>query len=193
MKLYYAGASPFARKVRVVLAEKGCDCEMVAANPWDEPEALTAINPVSQVPALVRDDGSALYDSTVIVHWLDEQAGPRLIPEGEEGWRVRRLEATCNAVCDDVVKLRQEEMRPEEQRSDYHAGRWRRAVTRALDALEADGAGGGVDLGELMLVVTLEYIDLRAPYLNWRDGRPNLVARWARIKDRPSLAATRPA
>ena len=195
MKLIYNPFSPFARKVLVVLAEKGLDTrvEGVVVNPWEEPAVLTAVNPSSQVPALVLDDGQALYDSGVIAAYLDGLAEkPRLLPDGPDLWRVRRVEAAADAICENVVKLRQEGLRPEAQRSPDHTERWRRTVGRSLDALETQGPDGGLDLGEIMLAVAMEYIDIRQPDLNWRDGRPNLLARWRRLEARPSFRSTRP-
>lgn len=194
MKLFYASASPFARKVRVVLAEKGLEAEIVSLNPWEEPEALTAVNPISQVPTLVTDDGVALSDSKVACAWLDSIGhGAKLIPDGEAQWPVRQLEAAADAISENVVKLRAESMRPEGERSSTHPPRWRRTVVRALDALERSSAQRDVNLGEIALVVALDYIDLRQPDLDWRSGRPNLVTRWEALADRPSLAQTRPA
>lgn len=196
MKLIYSPLSPFARTVRVVLAEKGMDedVEGLVANPWDEPAALTAVNPISQVPTLILKDGTALYDSAVICAWLDSHGGgPRLIPEGEAQWRVRRVEAAADAMMENVVKLRQEAMRPEAQRSPEHTERWRRTVRRALDAMDAEGSEGALDLGEIALVVAVEYMDFRAPELDWRNGRPNLETRWKRLASRPSFRATAPA
>jgi len=195
LKLIYNSFSPFARKVLVVLAEKGLDArvEGLVVNPWDEPEALTAVNPISQVPTLVLDDGTSLFDSSVIAAYLDGLGeGPRLIPDGADQWRVRRTEAAADAISENVVKLRQEGVRPEAQRSPSHIERWRRTVTRSLDALEAEGPDGGLDLGEIALAVTLEYVDFRQPDLNWRSGRPNLQARWRRLEARPSFRSTRP-
>ncbi len=195
MKLIYNSFSPFARKVLVVLAEKGLDTDLesVAVNPWEEPGALIAVNPISQVPALVLDDGAHLYDSSVIAAYLDGLSdAPRLIPAGPDHWKVRKTEAAADAICENVVKLRQESLRPDGERSPSHAERWRRTVTRALDALEAEGPDGGLDLGEIAVAVALEYIDIRQPDLNWRDGRPNLQARWRRLEARPSFRSTRP-
>jgi glutathione S-transferase len=196
LKLIYSPLSPFARKVRVVIAEKKLEqaVEGLVVNPWDEPPALTEKNAISQVPTLVLDDGSALADSPVICAWLDAHApAPRLIPEGQGQWPVRRTEAAADAVMETVVKLRQEALRPEAQRSPEHCARWSRSVLRALDAFEAEGPEGGFDLGEIALAIALEYVDFRAPDLNWRAGRPNLLARWRRLESRPSFRATAPA
>ena len=114
------------------------------------------------------------------------------MPDGPALWPVRLTEAAADAICENVVKLRQEGLRPEAQRSPAHIERWRRTVTRSLDVLEAEGPDGGLDLGEIALAVALEYIDLRQPDLNWRDRRPNLQARWRRLEARPSFRSTRP-
>lgn len=196
MRLFHAPLSPFARKVRVVLAEKGLahGVEEVVVNPWEAPAALTAVNPISQVPALELDDGRSLFGSAVICAWLDAHGpGPRLIPEGEEQWRVRRLEAAADAIMETAVKLRQEALRPEPQRSAEHVARWRRTIPRTLDALESEPAGAALDLGEIALAAALEYVDFRLADLNWRDGRPRLEARWRAVESRPSFVATRPA
>jgi glutathione S-transferase len=195
LKLIYNPFSPFARKVLVVLAEKGLDSQVegMVVNPWEDPAALTSVNPISQVPALVLDDGTRLYDSSVIAAYLDGlAAAPRLLPTGPDAWKVRRIEAAADAICENVVKLRQEGMRPEGQRSPAHTERWRRNVIRSLDAFETEGPDGGLDLGEIMLAVAVEYIDIRQPDLNWREGRPNLQARWRRLEARPSFRSTRP-
>jgi glutathione S-transferase len=195
LKLIYNPTSPFARKVLVVLAEKGLDAgvEGMVVNPWDEPEVLTRVNPISQIPTLILDDGSGLFDSGVIAAYLDSLAdAPPLIPVGPDAWRVRRTEAAADAICETVVKLRREGQRPAVQRSPSNTERWRRSVVRALDALEAEGSDGGLDLGEIMLTIALEYVDFREPDLRWREGRPNLVARWRRLEARPSFRSTRP-
>ena len=144
MKLIYNPASPFSRKVLIVLAEKGLDdrVEGVVVNPWDEPDQLTAVNPISQIPTLVLDDGSSLFDSAVIAAYLETLSpAPRLIPDGAAQWRVRRTEAAADAICENVVKLRQEGLRPESQRSPTHVERWRRTVTRSLLAMRRKASG----------------------------------------------------
>ncbi len=84
-------------------------------------------------------------------------------------------------------------MRAEGQRSSTHPDRWAATIRRAFDALEAEGPSTGLNLGEIAVVCALEYIDFRAPYLNWREGRPGLVARHAALASRPSFKATAPA
>jgi glutathione S-transferase len=192
MKLIYSPGSPFARKVRIVLAEKGVEAELVAVETYDS-AVLNAANPIGQVPALVLDDGSSLFDSGVICAWLDTlPGGPRLIPDGEAQWPVRRLEAAADAVMENIVKLRIETMRAEEKRSPERLATLARKTRSALDALDAQGPDAAFDLGEIALAVALDYIDFRAPELDWRAGRPNLAARWERLRPRPSFEATKP-
>ena len=192
MKLICSLGSPFARKVRIVMAEKGVDAELRAVEAYDGPE-LMAANPIGQVPALVLDDGSSLFDSAVICAWLDSRpGGPRFIPDGDEQWSVRRNEAAADAVMENVIKLMMEGRRPEEKRSPERVSTLTAKTRHALDALNAQGVDQAFDLAEIALVVALEYIDFRAPELAWREGRPNLVVRQERLADRPSFVATRP-
>ena len=93
MRLYYSPASPFARKCRIVIREKGLEgmVEEVAVDPYADDPRLLEANPLAQVPALVTDDGLTFVDSPLICGWLDAYSGrPRLLPEGDAYWRVRR-------------------------------------------------------------------------------------------------------
>ena len=192
MKLIYSPGSPFARKVRIALAEKGLEAESVTIDDYEAP-VLMAANPIGQVPALVLDDGSALYDSGVICAWIDAHgSGAPLIPGGEAQWPVLRLQAAADAVTGNIVRLRVEEMRPEALRWPSLVQRVMRKTRHALDALESQGDPGGFDLGEIALICALDYVDLRAPQLEWRSGRPNLLTRWQRLRERPSFVTTRP-
>ena len=192
MQLIYSAGSPFARKVRIALAEKGLQAESVTIEDYEAP-VLMAANPIGQVPALVLDDGTALYDSSVICAWIDaHDSGPRLIPQGEAQWPVLRLQSAADAITGNIVRLRVEDMRPEALRWPSMVERVLRKTRHALDALEAQGDAGGFDLGEIALICALDYVDMRAPQLAWRSGRPNLLARWERLRERPSFVATRP-
>ena len=103
-----------------------------------------------------------------------------------------RLQAAADAVTGNIVRLRVEDMRPEALRWPSLVERVMRKTRHALDALEAQGDAGGFDLGEIALICALDYVDLRAPELEWRSGHPNLLARWERVRERPSFVATRP-
>jgi glutathione S-transferase len=190
MKLIYSPTSPFARKARVVLAEKAVPFEAVVVDSYDGP-ALLAANPIGQVPALVLDDGTSLADSSVICAWLDSHyPTPRLIPEGDAQWPVRRLEALSDAIGENTVKLRMEHMRPEALRSSEIMERHVRKTRGGLDALAAQAFGPELCMGQVALVCALDYIDLRCPEIAWRDGRPSLLALHARLSERPSFTST---
>src|SRR5687767_7565574 len=119
MKLIGSLASPFARKVRIVLAEKKIDYELELDNPWDEGAGLRAHNPLSQVPVLVLEDGTTVFDSRVIVEFLDNVSPlSRLIPSANrERIEVRRWEALADGILDAGVLVRMERQRRDKERS----------------------------------------------------------------------------
>ncbi|MGR3591362.1 MAG: glutathione S-transferase N-terminal domain-containing protein [Limimaricola soesokkakensis] len=199
MKLLTSPASPFARKVRVVLHETG-QAEQVteiaaATDPLGDPVDVIHANPLGKIPALVRDDGPALYDSRVITRYLDARAEGRLYPE-RRIWEVLTLEATADGVMDAALAMVLEtRVRPEGQRSEkWVAGQWRK-VERALDAIEARWIShleGQVDMGQIAVACALGYLDLRHAARDWRAGRPQLAAWAERFATRESMIATAP-
>src|SRR6195256_3282615 len=136
MKLLASTASPYARKVRIVLAEKKIECELqpVDVSPADNP--VNAHNPLGKIPTLVLDDGTALYDSRVIVEFLDSVSPiSRLIPEGtRDRLAVRRWEALADGVSDAGVLVRYESQRDKQEQSqawtDKQLARMRRGMTQ---------------------------------------------------------------
>lgn len=199
MLLRHSHTSPFVRKVTVLLHEAGL-ADRVAlqtVDGWSEPDQLTVDNPLSMVPTLVLDDGSALYDSPVICEYLDQlHAGPRMIPDvGDARWQVLREQALADGILDSAVLIFVElHKRPEAQRWDWWIELKRRAILRSLDSLEArsDTLRGRVDLGVISIAVALGYLDLRGAAGPWREGRPALAAWYAGFAGRPSMIATAP-
>ncbi|MCA3718846.1 MAG: glutathione S-transferase N-terminal domain-containing protein [Brevundimonas sp.] len=198
MKLFIAPPSPFARKCRIVVREKGLldrvDERLV--NPYESPEALLAVNPIAQVPALLTDDGEAILDSPVICEWLDRHgSGPVLLPvDGLERWRVKRAEGLASAVLEMGVKLVLEKRRPESERSPSWIARWIENMGRALDALEAaDIAADPLDMGVITAGCAVTWLDFRHPDYDWKTGRPGLVALQAALETRESFRQTVPA
>ncbi|EYD73299.1 glutathione S-transferase [Limimaricola hongkongensis] len=199
MKLLTSPASPFARKVRVVLHETGQADQVTevaaATNPLGDPAEVMHANPLGKIPALVRDDGPALYDSRVITRYLDARAGGRLYPEARI-WEVLTLEATADGIMDAALAMVMEHrVRDEAARSEaWVEGQWRK-VERALDAIEARWIShleGHVDMGQIAVGCALDYLDLRHGGRDWRAARPQL-ARWAeRFAARDSMTATAP-
>ena len=197
MKLYITVPSPFARKCRIVVLEKGLAdrVETQAVDPYANAPELLATNPIVQVPTLIADDGLPLTDSPVICDYLDQtDTGPRLLPaEGLERWRVRRLETLGNAALEMGVKLVLEKRRPESERSPSWIKRWTENMDRALDVLEAAAPKAEpLDMGVITAGVALSWIDFRHPDHDWKTGRPALVALQAALEARPSFVATRP-
>lgn len=195
--LFFTTASPYARKARVVLAEKGLAeaVQMQACMPFERPADLVAANPLSKVPTLVLEDGTVLFDSPVICEYLDALASPRLIPEsGPARWQALRRQAQADGLLDAGVLIRLEGLRPDAERSPGWVEQQWQTATRTLDAFEAEAAdfGAAFGIGEITLACALAWLDFRMPERDWRDGRPALTA-WERaVAARPSMAATRP-
>ncbi|MGB5094070.1 MAG: glutathione S-transferase N-terminal domain-containing protein [Parvibaculum sp.] len=196
MKLFISPASPYARKVRVLIREKGATSLVTEelASPLADPQELHAANPLGKVPALILRDGTAVFDSPVICDYLNVTLeGPDLIPTAHhERWRAMRLEAIGDGICDAAVSMVFERTRPEGEKSGMWMDRWRRAITRALDLLETEEASleAPLDVGGIAVACALSYLDLRHADMNWREGRPKLAARFAEIIARPSFADT---
>ena len=198
MRLYVTDPSPYARKCRIVLRERGLAdaCEERRADPYaDDPELVDA-NPVVQVPTLITDTGEVFTDSPLICAWLDAQgvAGPRLLPpDGPEHWRVRQLETLADAGLEMGVKWVLEKRRPEAEQSASWIARWRTNLGRTLNALEArDIRPDPLDLGVIATGVLVTWLGFRHPEFDWRAGRPRLVALSEALEARPSFVETRP-
>lgn len=196
MKLVIATPSPFARKARIALLEKGLAHETVIQNPW---QSEIAANPLGKVPALILDDGGVVHDSSVIVEYLDTLAPPLLIPAAP-ALRVahRQIEAVADGLCDAVVLIVTERSRPPEKQSAEWIARQAGKLPRALDELERllgdreTFTSLGYGLAEIATGCALGYLDLRYPELDWRAGRPGLAALSARLAGRASFRATLP-
>ncbi|MDR3499345.1 MAG: glutathione S-transferase N-terminal domain-containing protein [Parvibaculum sp.] len=199
MKLYSSPTSPFVRKVRILIREKGA-ANLVAeevVSALADPEALHAANPLGKVPALLLDDGTTLFDSPLICEYLDAVLpGPKLLPAAEAAcWRDRRLHAIGDGISDAAVSLIFEKNRPEAERSAMWMGRWRRAIARAVDLLEKEAASleGPLHLGGIAVFAALGYLDFRHGDLAWRDGHPALAAAYEKASGRPAFKETAPA
>ena len=197
MKLYFANTSPYARKARATIIEKGLEdrVETIFQNPFEDSVDLVAANPLKRVPALVDDAGTAIFDSPVICAYLDSLGeGPKLIPEGDLRWTVLTGEAMADGILDAAFAIVMERRRPAEQQSEMWFGRWESAISRTLDTVEADLSGfeGKVSLAQIALGCALGYLDFRLPDLDWRPGRPDLASWFKEIEKRPSMQATVP-
>lgn len=200
MKLYWSKASPYARKVRMVIAEKalGGLVEEMSVDVNTDPPELLALNPLGKIPTLAMDDGAALFDSPVICAYLDahpQGEGPRLQPQsGPERWTVARAEALGDGIMDLALALRREHLKPPGEKSPTSAARWHTQLLRAVDAVPVvlRSLPEGTTLGHLTFVSALGYLDFRHGDLNWRNGRAELAAWYEQMRARPSVSATAP-
>lgn len=200
MRLHQAPASPFARKVRIVLIETGQQdaVEMVAASgtALDFANMPVALNPLGKIPVLERPDGPALYDSRVICRYLDARAEGGLYPEGARLWDSLVLESTADGIADAAVAMVYEgRLRaPEMQFPDYVEGQWTK-IARALDTLGARWMShlyGPLDIGQIAVGAALGYLDFRLAARDWRSGRDALAAWHKGFAARDSMVATAP-
>ena len=205
MKLHYASASPFVRKVMVAAIELGLEDRIEKIDtipiPTDTNEALAADNPLAKIPALITDDGEVLYDSRVITGYLNDLAvaggHAGLVPaEGAARWRVLRQEALCDGILDALVVTRYENaMRPEEKRWDDWIDAQLGRATRGLAWLEQTLPHwrDGVGLATIASGCVCGYLDFRYADMDWRGGQPGLAGWYEEFSQRPSMQATAPA
>ena len=198
MKLFISTTSVFARKVRVVVREKGLThrVEEIARLPVEAAPDLVAANPLSQIPALIDDDGRAWTDSSLITAWLDTQGeGAALFPAFDTPayWDVRRTEMAASALNEMMAKIVYENRRPENERSPFWLERWRGNLERAFAV--ANGlcpAPEVFDMGALSLGCSATFCDFRLPDIDWRSVAPRIAALQAELEKRQSFIETYP-
>ena len=203
MKLIGSLTSPYVRKVRVVMAEKRLDFQFVLEDPWGS-EAVLQANPLGKVPCLVMEGGEAVFDSRVIVEYLDtlSPVGKLIPPPGRERTEVRTWEALADGVLDAAVAARLELTWPgrsAEQRCQAWVDRQMSRVHAALDAMGrglADKAwctGNHFTLADVAVGCALGYLDFRlAQQVDWRTPYPNLKKLHDKLSTRPSFVDTAP-
>ena len=201
MKLFSAPASPYSRKVRIVLAEKRIECEVerVDVQPPDNP--VNVHNSLGKIPTLLLDDGTALFDSRVIVEFLDNlTANSRLIPQdNRERIAVRRWEALSDGVLDAAVLLRNETMRPKKEQSEAWIARQMGKAERGL-AQMAEELGDRswchydrYTLADIALGCCLGWLEFRRPGdIDWRGKHPGLARHFNKLSKRAAFAETVP-
>src|ERR1700674_2195309 len=200
MKLLASHTSPYARKVRIAIAEKKIECELVEESPWAAQTTVPIYNPLGKVPVLVLDDGTALFDSRVIVEYLDTVSPvSRLIPEpSRQRIVVRRWEALADGICDAAVALVLETKRAARQQNKEWIERQRAKVDRGLKELATELGdkawcnGEAYSLADIATGCALAYLDLRHAAIDWRGMYPNLVKLAEKLAKRPSFADTAP-
>jgi glutathione S-transferase len=203
MKLIGSTTSPFVRKVRVVLAEKKLDYHFVIEDVWAGDSILEA-NPLGKVPCLVMEGGEAVFDSRVIVEYVDTLSPVgRLIPErGRERAEVRTWEALADGVCEAAILARLERTwagRAEGERSRAWIDRQMLKVHTSLTAMSTGLAdkpwccnGNHMTLADIAVGCALSYLDFRFAEIAWRETYPGLARLHEKLMARPSFADTRP-
>lgn len=200
MKLIGSLTSPYVRKVRIMLAEKGVDFEFTNDPPFSPDTRVARVNPLGKVPALILDDGFILFDSRVIVEYLDDHGATgsaRLIPaSGTERLRVKRWEVLADGIIDACVAIYLERKRPESQQSQDWMERQQKKIDQGLQAASADLGdrawceGAAMTLADIALGCAFGYLDARFPEVKWRDTYPNLVRLASKLAERQSFKTT---
>ena len=199
MKLLMSPASPYVRKVRVLIREANLTDAVeeieVSTNALATDATVIAANPSGRIPALVRSDGPAIFDSRVITRFLDDHAGAGLYPQARL-WDVLTLEALADGIMDSAVGITYEtRLRPAEKQYDVWMDAHWDKIARAIAALNErwiSHLAGPLDMGQIGVASALGYLDLRHDTRGWRTGNTALAAWFAAFETRESMVATKP-
>jgi glutathione S-transferase len=203
MKLIGAVTSPYARKVRIVMAEKKLDYEFVLEDVWSATTSIQDANPLGKVPCLVMEGGEALFDSRVIVEYLDTLSPVgKLIPQvGREKAEIKTWEALADGLCDAAILARLEATwagRKEGERSQAWMDRQMGKILASLKAMSqglgerAFCAGTHFSLADVAVGCALGYLDFRFGHIDWRGQYPNLARLHEKLSARQSFIDTKP-
>lgn len=201
MKLIGSVASPYVRKVRIVMAEKKLDYDFVQENVWAVDTTIQASNPLGKVPCLIMEDGGAMFDSRVIVEYLDTLTPVgKLIPtQGRERAEVKCWEALADGVCDAAILIRLEKnLRTAEQQSQSWMDRQLGKVNAGIKAMSvglgetAFCAGNQYTLADVAVCCTLSWVTFRFPEIDWRGEYANLAKLFDKVGERVSFKDTAP-
>ncbi len=200
MKLIASYTSPYARKVRIAMAEKRIECELVLENVWAADTTVQTHNPLGKIPVLILDDGLTLYDSRVIVEYLDGITPvSRLVPEnGRERVLVKRWEALGDGITDAGIAVFLERKRPDAQQSrdwiDRQLGKVDAGIAAAARELGDKEwcHGTAISLADISLACALLWLEFRMPQIKWREANPGLKSWIEKLESRPSFLDTVP-
>ncbi len=200
MRLISATPSPFARKVRIALAEKGIPFVLQTEVPWNDNTTVPQHNPLEKLPVLLLDDGTAIYESSYILEWLERRyPNPPLLPVDDDGiLAAKRFDVLANGICDAVVLLYFERLRPEAHRSQPWMDRQLRKIHGGVAELARSigdrsfAVGCQFGLGDIAAGSTLGYLEVRLTEFDWRGQYPALGRYLDGLMLRPSLRDTVP-
>lgn len=196
MKLLGTNTSPYVRKVRLVLLEKNIPHSYLIDIPNNPGSQVAQVNPLGRIPALILDDETCVYDSSVIAEYVDTlNDTPKLIPRHDvlARMRVKRWEALADGIMDSAIVVRNERMRPADKQEADNITLHSTAVSRALAHAAAQLGnkewceGTAITLADLALASALVYLDLRLPELGWRAQHSDLATWFTRMSARPSM------
>jgi glutathione S-transferase len=198
VKLYGSPTSPYVRKARVLVAEKKLAVEFVDEDPWAADSPIPARNPLGKVPALEIEPNNYLFESVLVVHYLDHVDGKTLTPRDPAGyWQAQWWQALGNGIIDAAVARVLESRRPADKQMPEKIGREEARIRRAI-ALAAQRFGGGTflvgnrfTLADLIMGVALQYVDFRFPH-DWRAEASELSGWHERVTRRKSFQDTLP-
>jgi glutathione S-transferase len=199
-RLISATPSPYARKVRIALAEKAIPFELITEVPWDSTTATPRYNPLEKLPILLLGDDSSVYESSFILEFLEaKHPKPPLLPlDVDERLAARKFEVLCDGVCDAVVLTFFERRRPTCCQSKEWSARQRRKIeggVREMARLVGDrqwAAGDRFSVGDIAVGTALTYLGVRLADFDWRALHPALAKYCDRMEQRPSFAGSRP-
>jgi glutathione S-transferase len=201
MKLIGSLGSPYVRKVRVAMAEKRLEYELVLEDVWSAATGIQQSNPLGKVPCLVMEDGGAMFDSRVIVEYLDtlSPVGKLIPPNGRERAEVKCWEALADGVLDAAVLVRLERnQRAPEQQSAAWIARQLGKVNAGLAAMSTGlkdkpfCSGNYYTLADVAVGCALGWLDFRFPEIDWREPYPNLAKLFDKLAERQSFKDTVP-
>ena len=200
LRLISATPSPYARKVRIALAEKNIAFELITEVPWNSTTVTPKYNPLEKLPVLILEDGSSVYESSFILQYLELKypEAPLLPPDVDGILAARRLEVLCDGICDAVVLTFFERKRSPEAQSREWLARQRRKIeggAREMARLIGDrtfAVGEMFGHGDIAVGTALGYLSVRFAEFDWRGLYPNLAAYSARLEARPSFAGSVP-
>jgi glutathione S-transferase len=200
MKLIGSLTSPYARKARVVLAEKKIEYDFELDSPWTPENKVAQINPLGKIPVLVLDDDTVLFDSRVIVEYLDNVTpNNKLMPApNRERTEVKRWEALGDGVCDAAALIFLERKRPAKQQSADWIARQEDKIVRSLEFMSEQLGentwciGTHFSLADITTGVALGYLAFRFPEIDWRETHPNLARIYDKLMLRSTFAETVP-
>jgi glutathione S-transferase len=203
MKLIGSVTSPYVRKVRIVMAEKKLDYQFVTEDVWSAQTSIHATNPLGKVPCLVMEGGEAVFDSRVIVEYLDTLSPVgKLIPTaGRERAEVKTWEALADGLLDAALLARMEAVWTERQDSQRSQAWIDRQLDKIQHALRAMSHGLGdkpfcsgihLTLSDIAVGCAVGYLDFRFPHIDWRTPHPNLHKLYDKLAQRPSFVDSLP-